>query len=128
MRQILRTTIAMVPRPVASVLALPQVRTASLTLSFGREKRFWLSMGLIATGCLAALGYILAVNAILLSGEAIHRGQRELAILEREVASLRSTVAEKHSPAWITEYSRANGMVEAAGVRYLTEDALVLSR
>lgn len=101
--------------PIAAAIPwLPQ-----LALPAGLRWR-WLAMGALGLAVTAATLYVVAVNALLLHGEAMRRASGGLAALERERAALAEELLVRRSPSWLSANARDYGMVEASGMRYLT--------
>ena len=69
---------------------------------------------------MAVISYIVAVQAMLLGGEALRGERRALEELEQETAALQGVLAERRSPLAIQASSRVIGMVEVTTVRYVT--------
>lgn len=92
-------------------------------------KRPWLGLffgGIIFT---AAVLYIVSVNGMLLSGEAIRKGGDTLKQLEREYALLEGSAIQHESPAWLEGESRKSGMVDVGVLRYVSPaESVALSR
>lgn len=110
-------------------LATPQFRFVPVFFPTGLQARRRIAFGALALSFLAALCYIIAVNAILVAGEGIKSDQREFAALEERRAGLQAKSIRLQSPALLQAAARADGMVDVADVRYLTSDRTVaLSR
>lgn len=114
-------------RDEAASLVLPAflMRGLSWSREVGRK------MG-ITSLCLifvAVVVYVIAVNAMLLSGQSIQEQQEEVKVLLRETTKLERSIAEHRSPGWLEQVSKERGMVAVSAVRYLTrEESLALSR
>lgn len=77
----------------------------------------------------SALIYIIAVNGILLNGEAVKGQTGYLKNLERDYFKLQSALVSRESPAWLEGRSRGIGMVETNNVRFIGEEpSVALSR
>lgn len=133
------------PRSPAAVLTLPRSERFSLLWGLPRSRLFWpaefslfllsptlrkgLSAASIGIGLAAIAVYIAAVNAMLLDGEAMNRESQTLAKLEQDNAALQTLLIERQSPAQLQAYAFQNGMVAAAGVRYInSSQPVALSR
>lgn len=115
-------------RPVAAALVLPR-HAEALSLAVSPMVRRRLAGAAIAVSILSVAAYVAAVNAMLLAGEAMKEDAKVLAALEQEYAVLSSSLVARESPAWLESSARANGMVEAQGIRFLMGgDAVALSR
>lgn len=116
------------PGPGVAAVALPQ-RGRAWALSGGVHFRQWLAALFIAISVTAALSYVLAINAILLRGEAVKLGQKTIAALEQERSALQTRLLAHQSSAWLEAQARTNGMVAVTGIRYLTaHQSVALSR
>lgn len=104
--------------PAAAVLALPHA--PALSLAIGEPIRRRIAVVLLAVVIAAIVAYVVAVNAILLHGEAMKREEKTLAALEQEYAALHSKLLGRQSPAWLEAQARRQGMVSVQGLRYLT--------
>ncbi len=113
--------------PAAAVLALPRMRALAWSLGdrFGRR----LGAGALIIGIVSGIAYVVAVNAILIHGEAMKREGKTLAALEQEYAVLQIELLGRQSPAWLSLQARTQGMVVVEGLRYLTRhQSVALSR
>ena len=111
----------------AAALALPRVRAFSWSLGdrFGRR----LGAGALIISIASGIAYVIAVNAILLHGEAMKREGKTLAALEQEYAAFEIELLGRQSPAWLSAQARTQGMVAVEGLRYLTRhQSVALSR
>lgn len=107
----------------AAVLTLPKFRLfwpAEFSLfPLSPALRKYLSAFSIGIAFAAIAIYIAAVNAMLLDGQAINREAKVLARLEQDYAALQSLLVQRQSPAQLQANALENGMVAAAGVRYI---------
>lgn len=113
--------------PAAVALALPRVRALAWSLGdrFGRR----LGAGAAIIGIASGIAYVIAVNAILLHGEAMKREGKTASALEQEYAALEIELLGRQSPAWLSLQARTQGMVVVEGLRYLTRhQSVALSR
>lgn len=110
------------------LLALPRLAPRSLALTIGVRR--WLAIGFAVIGASAAAAYIVAVNAILLSGAATQRQNTLITALQRERTEFENILIARQSPAWLQARAAGNGMVAVSGLRYLTlgEPPVALSR
>ncbi len=117
-------------RSASTVGAVALERSLSAWAISGSVRlRQWLSSALIAAGVGAAITYVIAVNAILLHGEAVKRERKAVAALEQEYAALQARLLARQSPAWLEAEARRGGMVAVTGIRYLTaHQSVALSR
>lgn len=102
----------------AAVLALPHAPALSLVI--GERMRRRIAVVLLAVVTAAVGAYVIAVNAILLHGEAMKREEKSVAALEQEYAALHTKLLGRQSPAWLEAQARTQGMVSVQGLRYLT--------
>ena len=107
-------------RPLAGVAVLP--RLSVFQFSLGKSFRLWLLMLSLGVALAAAVVYVIAVNLILLGGEGIRKDQAWVRELEREKTRLENLLAQQQSPSWLEAQSRADGLVEIDGLRYLITD------
>lgn len=99
-------------------LAIPRLFSWRGTVSAPSRVRI---AGMLAgIAIMAVISYIVAVQAMLLGGEALRGERRVLEELEQETAVLQGLLAERRSPLAIQASSRVNGMVEVTTVRYVT--------
>lgn len=117
-------------RSASTVGAVALERSLSAWAISGSVRlRQWLAVALIAAGVGAAITYVIAVNAILLHGEAVKRERRAVSALEQEYAALQARLLARQSPAWLEAEARRGGMVAVTGIRYLTaHQSVALSR
>lgn len=114
--------------PSAQAIALPYFRKLFV---FPQGEMVWRMVIFVAvfTALAAVVSYVVSVNLILFAGEAMEQDKRVLASLERETAALAAALAVREAPSWVEERARANGMVEATGVRFLdSSDTVALFR
>ena len=111
-------------RPTAAVFAMPR-RTWAFNLPISEAARQWVAFAAIAVAIIAVISYVVAVNTILLSGEAIKRDRMTLNALQQEQAALSSMLVARESPASLEARARASGMVEVTGVRFLDSGGVV---
>lgn len=100
--------------------------SARKALYFGSpQTRMWLAGTFALASFASALIYIIAVNGILLNGEAVKGQAGYLKTLERDYFKLRSALVSRESPAWLEGRSRDIGMVETNDVRFIGEEPSV---
>lgn len=104
--------------PAATALALPHARAFSWSFSDRLRRR--LGAGALIISIASGIAYVIAVNAILLHGEAMKREEKTLGVLEQEYAALQIELLSRQSPAWLSAQARTQGMVAVEGLRYLT--------
>lgn len=108
-------------------LAIP--RFFSLRGAVSAPSRVRIAGMFAGLGFMAVISYIVAVQAMLLGGEALRGERRALEELERDTAVLQGLLAERRSPLAIHASSLVNGMVEVTTVRYVSSHSTVaLSR
>lgn len=119
----------LLPARTPPQIALAASRLAWYAASFrlSASARTWqaCSTASAVIAVMAVIVYIVAVNAILLSGEAIRREATELNTLERKNRTLANALVERQSPSWLELSARGGGMVTAGNVRYLARDQAV---
>lgn len=115
-------------RPGVAAFALPR-HSRAFALPISEAARRWTAIAAILVALAAVIAYVAAVNVILFAGEAMKQDQKALGVLQQEHAALSSVLVARESPAWLETHARANGMVEAVGIRFLDQNnAVALSR
>jgi hypothetical protein len=93
------------------------------------QTRVFVSLVASFVALLAVVGYITAVNFMLIAGDQITQGNEYIRDLERESSELRDELVKLDAPAAIEARSRAYGMIDVAGIHYVPSgDAVAVSR
>lgn len=114
-------------RGSASAAALPAF--VSRSFDWGGIPRSRVALLAICFAVIASATYVVSVNLMLLSGQAIERDRTAIKLVQREITQLEHSLSERQSPAWLETTSRSHGMVAVSAIRYLTrEESLAFSR